>query len=499
MFPLNRAIRVYSCVPRRSFAKGGDSRADVFPCKSGEDCSRLGGVWNLGSGQEAASRQFSFPFFRLAVLRVNSTGRKRKNHNMHQQIKLIRLIVPVVACFGLAPVAQAVGPDTEGVIPGSNNGEGVGVLVSRTNGIWNTGTGFQALNHLTAGNQNTATGLRALFSDVSGGYNTATGVYSLYSNTVGFFNSATGAYSLANNTIGDNNTANGYSALYFNTEGDVNTATGYGALYKNTTGGGNTANGYAALFNNMTGNSNTANGYLALLVSTGHLNTAIGAGALGGVTTGSGNIALGVNAGSAITANNNVICIGAPGPATVSDACFIGHIFGTTSSGGTAVFINSDGRLGTTTSSRRFKEEIKTMELSSEALYALKPVTFRYKKEFDPQGILQFGLVAEDVEAVNPDLVVRDKEGKPYSVRYDQVNAMLLNEVLKEHKKVEAQQTNITQLNSKMASQAAIIAQQQKGMEALTAQLKEQAAQIQKVSAQLEVSKPAPQVASHEK
>ena len=138
------------------------------------------------------------------------------------------------------------------------------------------------------------------------------------------------------------------------------------------------------------------------------------------------------------------------------------------------------------------------MERSSEALYALKPVTFRYKKEFDPQGILQFGLVAEDVEAVNPDLVVRDKEGKPYSVRYDQVNAMLLNEVLKEHKKVEAQQTNITQLNSKMASQAAIIAQQQKGMEALTAQLKEQAAQIQKVSAQLEVSKPAPQVVNYE-
>jgi trimeric autotransporter adhesin len=138
------------------------------------------------------------------------------------------------------------------------------------------------------------------------------------------------------------------------------------------------------------------------------------------------------------------------------------------------------------------------MELSSEALYALKPVTFRYKKEFDPQGILQFGLVAEDVEAVNPDLVVRDKEGKPYSVRYDQVNAMLLNEVLKEHKKVEAQQTNITQLNSKMASQAAIIAQQQKGMEALTAQLKEQAAQIQKVSAQLEFSKPAPQVVNYE-
>ena len=135
------------------------------------------------------------------------------------------------------------------------------------------------------------------------------------------------------------------------------------------------------------------------------------------------------------------------------------------------------------------------MELSSEALYALKPVTFRYKKEFDPQGILQFGLVAEEVEAVNPDLVVRDKEGKVNTVRYEAVNAMLLNEVLKEHKKVEAQQTNITQLNSKMASQAAIIAHQQKGMEALTAQLQEQAAQIQKGSARIEASKAVGQTA----
>ena len=123
------------------------------------------------------------------------------------------------------------------------------------------------------------------------------------------------------------------------------------------------------------------------------------------------------------------------------------------------------------------------MEQASEVLFALKPVTFRYKKEIDPHSISQLGLVAEDVEKVNPDLVVRDKEGKPYSVRYDQVNAMLLNEFLKEHREVQEQKATIAQLKS--------------GMEALTATVKEQAAQIQKVSAQLELSKPAPQVVNN--
>jgi Chaperone of endosialidase len=139
---------------------------------------------------------------------------------------------------------------------------------------------------------------------------------------------------------------------------------------------------------------------------------------------------LGFGAGGNITTASNVICIAALGN-NVDDSCFIGNIFGATSSGETAVFINSNGRLGTATSSRRFKEEIKPMERASEALLALKPVTFRYKKGIDPQGIPQFGLVAEEVEAVNPDLVVRDKEGKPYSARYEQINAMLLNEFSK--------------------------------------------------------------------
>src|SRR5882724_2699503 len=145
------------------------------------------------------------------------------------------LIPLLLACFGLAPMAQAVGPDTDGTIPGSNNGEGIGVLISRTTGVWNTGTGFEALNHLTAGNQNTATGLRALNSDINGGFNTATGVYSLFTNTSGFFNSATGAYSLANNISGTSNTANGYAALYRNTA-SLNTATGFAALFQNSTG-----------------------------------------------------------------------------------------------------------------------------------------------------------------------------------------------------------------------------------------------------------------------
>ena len=173
-----------------------------------------------------------------------------------------------------------------------------------------------------------------------------------------------------------------------------------------------------------------------------------------------------------------------------SNACYIGSIFGATSAGGTPVFINTFGKLGTLTSSARFKDDIKPMDKASETLFALKPVTFRYKKEIDPAGASQFGLVAEDVQEANPDLVVRDKDAKPYSVRYDAVNAMLLNEFLKEHRKVEEQSREILE-------QRATIAELKKGMATVVAQLKEQAAQIQKVSAQLEASKPAPQVVNN--
>ena len=271
----------------------------------------------------------------------------------------------------------------------------------------------------------------------------------------------------------------GSQTLVFNTTGDSNTATGYQALVFNTMGFANTAIGLQALFSNTTGGGNTA----------------IGLGALGSNTTGSGNIALGRDAGLSVTTANNVISIGTVG-ANVSNSCFIGEIFGATSSGGTAVFIDSDGKLGTTTSSRRFKDDIKPMHSASEVLFALKPVTFRYKKAIDPQGIPQFGLVAEEVEEVNPDLVVRDKEGKANTVRYEAVNAMLLNEFLKEHRTVQELKSTAAKQEATIAQQRkdfqATIAQQQKEIQALTASLKEQASQIQKVSAQLEVKKSAP-------
>ena len=202
--------------------------------------------------------------------------------------------------------------------------------------------------------------------------------------------------------------------------------------------------------------------------------------------TGSGNLALGIAAGAVVTTADSVIAIGTGG-ANISNSCFIGNIFGVTSSGGAGVFINTVGQLGTATSSRRFKDAIKPMDKASEALLALNPVTFRYNKEIDPRGISQFGLVAEDVEKVNPDLVVRDKEGKPYSVRYDQVNAMLLNEFLKEHRKGEEQ-------DRKILKQEAAIAKQENQIDALKQELKEQRALIEKVNARIEMDKAASQL-----
>jgi trimeric autotransporter adhesin len=337
---------------------------------------------------------------------------------------------------------------------------------------------------------NTAEGQNALFSLTTGTYNTALGLFSLRSNTAGSFSTAIGAGALLVNTS-DQNTATGAGALLSNTTGVGNTATGAFALFSNTTAFSNTATGASALLNNILGEGNTADGVLALgSNTTGYTNTAIGAHALGSNSTGSNNTALGFGAGGNVTTANNVISIGTTG-ANQSNSCFIGQIFGATSSGGTAVFINSDGKLGTTTSSRRFKEEIKPMEGASETIYALKPVTFRYKKEIDPAGTSQFGLVAEEVEKVNRDLVVRDKEGEVNTVRYDAVNAMLLNEFLKEHRKVEEQ-------SRKVQKQEATISRLKKDFQAtvaeLNAHLKEQDSKIEKVSAQLEVSNPAPQV-----
>jgi Chaperone of endosialidase len=339
------------------------------------------------------------------------------------------LVFPLaLAWFALSPAAQAVTPAPDGDYPGNHTAEGTNALFSLTTANNNTAIGFFALRANTSGNANTCIGFEALFN-----------------NTTGKFNAANGANALLSNTTGNANTAGGANALLFNTIGIDNTATGSEALFSNTTGGRNTANGKDALGNNTTGSSNIALGYQAGV----------------NLTTGSNNIDIG-NVGDAGEANT--IRIGTVG---MQNGTFISGIFGVTVNG-SAVVVNSNGKLGVTTSSARFKQGIKPMEKASEAILALEPVTFRYKQELDPDGIPQFGLIAEQVEKVNPDLVARDADGKVNTVRYEAVNAMLLNEFLKEHRKV---------------------AEQQKAIAVLAAQLKEQAALIQKVSDRLEVSK----------
>jgi hypothetical protein len=417
---------------------------------------------------------------------------------------LLIMLAPV--CFGLSPASRAVSPAPDGGYPNGNTAEGTGALsslssgsyntalglqslFSDTTGGYNTGTGVNALYNNTGGTSNTATGVNALYSNTTASYNTANGVNALYSNTTGTYNTATGQNALYSNTTGTRNTANGDYALQTNATGGYNTAIGVGAMFSNTTGGYNTATGQNVLYNNTTGAGNTANGLYALYNNTtGGFN--IGLGYAGGyfLTTGSNNIDIG-NYG--VAAEANTIRIGTAGTQT---ATYIAGISGATASGGAAVFVNSNGQLGTATSSRRFKQEIKPMDNASEAILALRPVTFRYKQDVDPKGIPQFGLVAEEVEQVNPDLVVRDSEGKVYTVRYEAVNAMLLNEFLKQNRTVQDLKSTVAKQEATVAQQQkdfqSTIAQQQKEIKTLTASLKEQASQIQKVSAQLEVSSP---------
>ncbi len=406
------------------------------------------------------------------------------------------------ACVALAQRAQAT--DLDGVLPGANTADGFGVLVNGfPPGFANSGFGYVALHSLVDGRHNTAIGALALLSDGSGSFNTATGYAALAANDTDF-NSAFGYLALLSNTTGRWNSAFGFRALEANTILSGNTAIGARALHKNT-GGFNTASGFDALFCNNTGEENTANGDQALYANTtGGFNTASGFRALYKNTTGSGNTALGVGAGHNVVSADNVISIGSPG-SNSNNTCFIGNIRGVTTDNDDAipVVIDSLGQLGTMSSSRRFKHEIKPMDRASEAILALKPVTFHYKSDNSDRA--QFGLIAEEVAKVNPDLVVRDKDGEIYTVRYDAVNAMLLNEFLKEHRRNEEQEATMTQLKSIVATQEATIgqqrkdleantAQQQKEIQALTARLTEQAAQIQKVSAELEVKKPAPKV-----
>ena len=394
----------------------------------------------------------------------------------------------------------------------NNTATGALTLLNNTTGTQNTADGAFALATNTTGNQNTANGYNALKSNTTASNNTANGAFALFNNTAGSFNTASGYQALWGNTTGGHNTAHGSNALKSNTTGFDNTAVGAGAMSDNITGTRNTAIGSGALpgsqfledqntaignnalgslgfgiattavgadamSNSFTSQGNTAVGVRALqnTLTFGFLginNTGVGADTLVNNTAGYGNIALGYLAGNNVTDAANVICIGAAGE-NVSNTCYIGNIYSQVSSRGTAVFVNSDGKLGTFSSSRRFKDEIKPMEDASAALFALKPVTFRYKKEIDSQRISQFGLVAEDVEAVNPDLVVRDKKGQVDTVRYEAVNAMLLNEFLKEHK-------NVQELKKEIA--------------ALAITVREQRVQIQQIGSQLELRNPAAKV-----
>jgi hypothetical protein len=427
-----------------------------------------------------------------------------------------------------------------------NTAIGARALYSYSSGSNNTATGYEALYYNGAGSYNTADGIYSLANNFNGSNNTATGASALGNISVSSNNTATGAYAIQWGSFGDNNTATGAYAIQWGFAGDNNTATGYAAMQgsseSSNEGSNNTANGAFALFSNTTGSENTAIGVEALSSNTtasnnvavgsdalayntigsdnmasgvnalfsnvsGSSNTAIGSAALASNTRGSNNIGLGTGAGGALTIGDNNIDIGNTGMAGESAKIRIGTkpthkntyiagIYGVTVPRGLGVIIDSSGHLGTSTSSARFKDNIKPMGKASEVIHALQPVTFHYKKELDPGGTPQFGLVAEEVAKIDPDLVARDEDGKPYTVRYEAVNAMLLNEFLKEHKKVEEQEATIAQLKSADAKQETVIAQQQKNFEAtiaqqqkeietLTSTLQDQASQIQKITARV--------------
>jgi hypothetical protein len=373
---------------------------------------------------------------------------------------LLIAIALTFGCLVLSPAPNVFGvvPPPDGGYPGFNTAEGQNALFSRTTGSANTAVGWNSLFSNTEGSFNTATGAGTLLFNTADN-NTAIGGAALLFNTTGFSNVAVGVAALLSNTEGAGNTAIGYRALASNTIGGTNTATGSGALENNIDGDHNTAAGLQALFSNSTGDFNTANGDSALFNN----------------TTGMVNTALGVAAGINVTTASHVICIGSQG-ADVSNSCFIGNIRGviTAQNNAVPVLIDSAGQLGTMSSSRRYKKEIKPMGKTSDAILALKPVTFHYKS--DSIGIPQFGLIAEEVAEVNPDLVVRDEKGEIYTVRYEAVNAMLLNEFLKAHRRIEDQDKRIDQL---------------------TAQLKEQALLIQNVNDKVELNGKAPQTAAN--
>jgi hypothetical protein len=385
---------------------------------------------------------------------------------MKTTVQSLLVVLTLLCMAAVGPTAQALVPAPDGGYPGANTAEGQNALFNLTIGGFNTAVGWLSLRSETTGSFNTAVGAATLFR-TNGDENTGVGTAALLSNSTGIRNTATGAFALFSNTGPADNPNQPSGEL-----GSFNTANGNRALFSNTEGGANTAMGYRALVNN----------------TTGFANTAIGSDTLGNNSTGGGNIAVGVSAGNAVTNADSVIAIGTLRQ-NVSNSCFIGQIYtniqpqvGTDPD---LVTINSNGRLGrANVSSRRYKHDIQPMHNASEVLYALRPVSFRYHKEYDPTQTIAFGLIAEEVAEANPQLVGRNPQGQPESVRYEQINAMLLNEFLKEHRKGEEQ-------DRKLQEQETTIAELKAGMKALAATVNEQASQLQKVSAQLQMANPA--------
>jgi hypothetical protein len=347
---------------------------------------------------------------------------------------------------------------------GSNNAAfGTAALVSNATGSYNAAFGTMALFSATGANSNSAFGYRALYSNTTASANSAFGYLALGANTTGGSNAAFGRNALSANTTAWYNSAFGDQALGLNTTGVTNAAFGYGALGSNTTGGANAAFGVSALASNTTASGNSAFGAFALQNNgTVSNNVAIGFGALRYLTSGFNNIALGYGAGDQLTSGSNNIYIGANnGAATETNTLRIGEpgmvayiagIYGTTSGGGVAVYVNSTGQLGTMTSSRRYKEQIVDVAAESDILMKLRPVSFYYRPDLDETHLRQYGLVAEEVAEVAPGLVAYDEDGAPQGVRYHFVNAMLLNEVQKQRRRIE-------ELEARLASLEAVLIQ----------------------------------------
>jgi trimeric autotransporter adhesin len=435
--------------------------------------------------------------------------------------------------LSLSPKAQALNPPPDGCYPNLTTAEGCDALNSLTTGAGNTALGWRSLFLNSTGSFNTGVGVGALVLNDADS-NTAVGAAALLLNTTGTQNTAIGTAALVNNAA-DDNTATGAFALTANTTGGTletsvagfdlgpNTAVGSGALEMNVDSSANTAVGYNALHNQVTGivllgdphlAANTAIGFEALVNLTGTasggsnaINTALGYQALADLTDGQANVAVGglagtglpdssgltagdantfvgYSAGDGLTSGSFNVFIGffeGPASATESNHTYIRNINNTSVSGGGTDTVTIDlttGLLGHLSSSRRYKENINPMDQASETLYRLKPATYRYKKEIDKTQRLAFGLIAEEVAEVNPDLVAHNAQGQPESVHYEMVNAMLLNEFLKEH---------------------ATVQELKKEIAALTATVKEQTAQIQKVNVRLQLSDSAPQTVANDR